>query len=89
MVQNLLGLLCNSRKGKVIVIESRSMVVRGRVWEQGIKCKGHKEAYLGNQMELLDGQSGSIKALQSGKGWEDGMTICRPLPREQFFHPGD
>ena len=45
--------------------------------------------HLGNQMELLGGQSGSIKALQSGKGREDGMTICRPLPRELFFHPGD
>ena len=43
--------------------------------------------HLGNQMELLGGQIRSMKALQSGKGWEDGMTICRPPPQGIVLSP--
>ena len=43
--------------------------------------------HLGNQMELLGGQSWSMKALQSGKGREDGMTTCRPPPQGIVLSP--
>lgn len=45
----MIPLTLNTRKGKTVVIESRSAVARGQGWEwKGVDYKEHKETLGGN-----------------------------------------